>query len=134
MYSRLFRRETGKRLRAISGQVIKTYLDRRFAWLDVYSRPSPDGIRDYIRVLAEAVERDNPTLYFDYSASSLGALLDSGTAPIALIAAGDLLQDTILDFLTPDQREAVWDFFGAERQRRQEILRNWLAPVDERGA
>ncbi len=134
MYSRLFRRETGRRLRAVVDQVVENYLARRFTWLNAYSRPSPDGLREYVLVLADAVARDQMSLYFDYTGSQIVELLDSGTAPVALLAAGDLLQDTILELLTPDQREHVSDVFAAERHHRQAIVRHWILPADERGA
>jgi hypothetical protein len=133
MYSRLFRRETGRRLRAVSAQIVERYLDRRFAWLDSFSRPQPEGIDEYVRALADAVSADAPDQYFDYSLSHLQELLRSGTAPIALLAAGDLLQDSILEFVTPDQREALWELFAQEREQRQSVVRDWITPA-ERGA
>lgn len=134
MYSRLFRRETGRRLRAVTDQVVENYLARRFTWLNAYSRPSPDGLREYVLVVAEAVTRDDMSLYFDYTISQVGDLLAAGTAPVALLAAGDLLQDTILDLLTPDQRDYVLDIFSAERENRQSVLYDRILPLDERGA
>lgn len=134
MYSRLFRRETGRRLRAVADLIVDAYLDQRFTWLNAYSRPNPDGLLEYVCIVAEAIENDNASLYFDYSLSQLAALLDSGTAPVALLAAGDLLQDTILGVLTADQREALRDLFSAERQLRQTVLHERILPVDERGA
>jgi hypothetical protein len=133
MYSLLFRRETGRRLLALSQQVVENYLDRRFSWIDAYSRPEPDGLRDYVAVLADAVTREAPEQFFEYSAQHLESYLESGIAPIALLATGDLLQDTILELVTPDQREALWDLFAAERQHRQSIVRDWIAAT-ERGA
>lgn len=134
MYSRLFRRETGRRLRAIADQVVDAYLARRFTWLNAYSHPNRDGIRDYVLVLAEAVARDDRQLYFDYTVSEIRGLMDSGTAPVALLAAGDLLQDTILELLTPDQREYLRDLFFTEREQRQTLMHEWIRPADERGA
>lgn len=133
MYSQLFRRETGRRLRALSQQIVDTYLDHRFTWLNAYSRPEPDGLRDYVFVLADAVTHGAPERFFEYSVQYLESLLESGMAPIALLATGDLLQDTILELVTPDQREALWDLFAAERQRRQSIVGDWMAAA-ERGA
>lgn len=134
MYSRLFRRETGRRLRSIVDQVVETYLARRFTWLNAYSRPNQDGLREYVLVLADAVTRGEPLLFFDYTLSQIRELLDSGTSPVALLAAGDLLQETILELLTPDQREHLWDVFSAERRLRQDIMQEWILPADERGA
>jgi hypothetical protein len=134
MYSRLFRRETGRRLRAVADQVVEDYVARRFTWLNAYSRPSPDGLREYVLVLAEAIARDDLSLYFDYTVSQIGELLEAGTAPVALLAAGDLLQETILQLLTRDQRDYVSDVFSTERQNRQSVLYDQILPADERGA
>lgn len=126
-------REMAKHLRALSDQVVETYLARRFSWIDAYSRPEPDGIRDYLAVLAESVAHRDPSRYFDYSRAQIDKLLESGMAPIALLAAGDLLQETILELVTPDQREVLWDLLAEERQRRQSYLRDVIIPA-ERGA
>lgn len=134
MYSRLFRRETGRRLLAVSDQVVDVYLLRRFTWMNAFSRPDRAGIHDYLCVLADAVAHDDTQRYFEYSVAQLHGLLDSGTAPIALLAAGDLLQETILEFLTPDQRELVWDIVAAERQQRQQVLLDLIQSLGERGA
>jgi hypothetical protein len=134
MYSRLFRHETSRRLRAISDRVVDTYLERRYTWMNAFSRPSRDGIREYMAVLADAVERDDATRYHEYTVGYLRDLLSTGTAPIALLAAGDLLQDAVLELLTPDQRELVWEVVAQDREQRQTLLRDWLAEFGERGA
>jgi hypothetical protein len=135
MYSQLFRRETSRRLRAIRVQVIDLYLESRFHWLDHYSRPSREGLMATMEMLAEAVERDDVTWYRDYCAEQMVTLIEQGTAPIAILAAGDLLYDVVLRFLTRDQRDLVAGIVYAERTQRQSIVYDSvMVNAQERGA
>jgi hypothetical protein len=135
MYSQLFRRETSRRLRAVKVQVIDLYLESRFHWLDHYSRPSREGLMATMDMLAEAVERDDVTWYRAYCAEQMVELIQQGTAPIAVLAAGDLLYDVVLRFLTPDQRDLVAGIVYAERTQRQSIVYDSvMAGAQERGA
>lgn len=131
MYSLLFRRETSRRLRAVQEQVITLYLESRFPWLDAYSRPSREGLRKALQMMAEAVDRDDVTWYREYADEELQKFIAADVPPIAMLAAGDLLHEVVLRFLTPDQQLLVREIFAAERRQRQSIA---YERVMERGA
>jgi transcriptional regulator of nitric oxide reductase len=135
VYSLLFRRETSRRLRKSSGAIIDAYLQRRFPWLDAYTRPSRATLATSLEMLAEAVARDDVMWYREYLAELLQGLISQGLPPIAVLAAEDLLYEIVPTFLTPDQRELVSRVLDAERRQRQSIVYDTvIGSATKRGA
>lgn len=126
MYSQMFRRETARRLLTVIDQVIDTYCDGRYPWLNAFTRPSPPAIKLALEVLAASVAGGDPDQYNTYAVQQTEEYLDAGMPPIAVIAAADLLYDIVLGFLTPDQRELVTLVMDAERRQRQQAVQAHL--------
>src|SRR5581483_7116559 len=63
MSSRLFRQETGRRLRAVAEQAASAYVERRSLWLDAYRQPAPEAARAAAEMLATSVARGEVAWY-----------------------------------------------------------------------
>jgi hypothetical protein len=122
MYSRLFRRETARHLRASRHAIADAYLGRRFTWLDAFSTPSRQALCEAVDQLADAVERDNLRLYSDYSARYLDDLLGGGVPPIVVLALGDLFTDAVCSYLTPDRYDMVSELLNLDQRFRQAVV------------
>lgn len=126
MYSQMFRRETARHLLAVAGQVTEAYNDRRALWLDAGLRPNEHAIKMAIEMIVAAIAGDESARHDHYRAQQTIEYLERGIPPIAVLAAADLLYETILSFLTPDQRELVGPILDADRVTRQQVVRDYL--------
>lgn len=133
VHSHLFRRETARRLRVIAGDVVDVYYGHRAPWFNTYSRPDRPAILLAIEMLAQAVEQGRSMQYHQYSEWQIDTYLADGMPPIVLLAASDLLFQTIGWFLTQDQQELVDPILNEVRirlqQTVQDCLRRRLEPV-----
>jgi hypothetical protein len=133
-FSRLFRRETSRRLREAAGPIFHDYVQKRYPWLDGYGQVSHAGVEETVHVIAEGVARDDVTWYRGYAEHQVRSRMEQGMPPVALLAAGDVLHSTILWHLTPDQRELVLPLLEAERCQMQAIVYEVMAEGDAKGA
>lgn len=134
MNSRLFRRETSRRLRSSATDIIAAYSGRRFSWLDTFDALRQHSIAETIEVLAEAVEQDHPALLADHAAARTEMWVSLRVPPIAIAVMGDALFDSILQVLTPDQEAIVAPMLDAARQQRQALIHALVIGNERRGA
>jgi hypothetical protein len=134
MQSSLFLRETGRRLRSACGAMEAEYLHRRYRWMSAFHDPDEGAFEGLTNGLADAVERNDPEGYAGYAAEQVETMLDSGMAPIVLLAASELFEQAVLSCLTPDQQDVVFRFFAAARDRRQLVMSNWFNRIEAAGA
>ncbi|MDQ2741092.1 MAG: hypothetical protein M3Z66_02150 [Chloroflexota bacterium] len=126
VYSHLFRRETARRLRATACDVTNSYQSHRAVWLNAYSRPDREAILAALEMLAQSVAVGKGVWYYHYAQHEIDEYLAGGMPPIALLAAADLLFETILRSLTPDQQELVDPILAEVRFHLQAIVQDWL--------
>lgn len=126
MYSQMFRRETARRLLAITDQVIDAYRARRSPWLNAHLRLSGEAIKMALEMIVASVADEDSTLYHRYAVQQTLGYLELGMPPIAVLAAADLLYEIVLGFLSADQRELVVPILDAQRLNCQHVVRDYM--------
>jgi hypothetical protein len=132
--STLFRQETGRRLRAISGLVAAEYLDGRYRWMSAFHDPDRRLLDEQIAALADAVESGKITRYRTYAAETAAEYLADGIRPIVILAASEVFEQAVLRCLTPDQQSVLGPFLKAGRAQRELVLHAWLQRAEAAGA
>lgn len=117
--SSLFRQETARRLAVVADEVVQTYLDRRFVWLNSLPPPTHAVMRLTLDTLTRAVEFDRADLYVNFARERVRDLLAQGVPPIAVLSMMDLLCGVVNSALTPDQQRIVSSIFDQARLQSQ---------------
>ena len=126
MYSQMFRRETARRLLAMTDQVIELYHGRRYAWLNAYQFDWRAAVQSALDTLIAAVAEGDISRHRDYTARQTEEYLQSGMPPIAILAAQHLLHEIILSLLTLDQQKLVKPLLEAEQVKRQQVAQEYI--------
>lgn len=120
--SSLFRQETARRLAVVADKIVRTYLDRRFVWLNSLALPTYAVMRLTLDTLTRAVEFDRADLYVSFVRERVRDLLAQGVSPIAVLAMMDLLCEVVNTGLTPDQQRIVNPIFEQARLQSQTLV------------
>lgn len=107
---------------------------RRYRWMSAFRDPDCTALEGLIFVLADSVERGDMEGYAVFSTAEEQTLLDSGLAPILVLAAAEVFERAVARFVTSDQRNLLERFFQAARVSRQIILSDWIDRVEAAGA
>lgn len=126
MYSQMFRRETARRLLAMTDQVIELYHGRRYPWLNAYQFEWRAAIQSALDTIIPAVAEGDISRHQDYTARQTEEYLELGMPPIAILAAQHLLHEIILSLLTLDQQKLVKPLLEAEQVKRQQVVQEYL--------
>ncbi|HZU14587.1 MAG TPA: hypothetical protein VFB58_17250 [Chloroflexota bacterium] len=122
MSSSLFRRETARHLRELTGPILDHYLAGRMSWLSAHMRPNPGDVQSTLDKLASAVELNDPAIYQEYARNYVDHLLEGGAPPVAILAASSLFEDAVLSCVTDDQRPLIAAVLSLVERERAQLL------------